>query len=104
MKKMYDNINQFSEDDLALVLPDAGSASLAQIPTAQTITPDYFVQHYHEFLPRYIANGNPTSKIRSHNPANNNLLCKNMKFCKQTSFFCIKTCIFGLFVVSLQAK
>lgn len=26
----------------------------------ETITPDYFVQHYAEFLPRFIANGNPS--------------------------------------------
>lgn len=27
---------------------------------AKAITPDYFVNHYYEFLPRYIANGNPS--------------------------------------------
>ena len=26
----------------------------------ETITPDFFVQHYDEFLPRFIANGNPS--------------------------------------------
>ena len=61
MKKMYDNVNHFSTDEKTLVLPDVASSSLAHIPAAQTITPDYFVQHYHEFLPRYIANGNPSS-------------------------------------------
>ena len=61
MKKMYDNINHFSEGAPAVPsVQKIQPGSLMQMPATQVITADYFVQHYIEFLPRYIANGNPS--------------------------------------------
>lgn len=60
MKNVYDNVNQIPAANSApVVLPQFESA-LAQPVVAAAITPDYFVQHYATFLPRYIAHGNPS--------------------------------------------
>lgn len=61
MKKMFDDINHFSEDaTLPPSVQNTPAGALMQMSSSQVITADYFVQHYSEFLPRYIANGNPS--------------------------------------------
>ena len=36
------------------------ASSLSELVTPELLTPDYYVMHYMEFLPRYIADGRPT--------------------------------------------
>ena len=50
------------------MLPDLATVNsdLAISLEPDTITPDYFVQHYAEFLPRYIAKGNPSADTMKH--------------------------------------
>ena len=43
-----------------LKLPSMDNMAIS-LMDVNTITPDYFVTHYMEFLPRYIAKGNPTA-------------------------------------------
>ena len=60
MKNVNDNINKIpSIESAPAVLPTFQNA-LARPVEAAAITPDYFVQHYATFLPRYIAHGNPS--------------------------------------------
>lgn len=62
MKNVHDTVNHFST-----VLPSLATDrnSLAVPMSAEAVTPDFFVAHYMEFLPRYIANGNPSSNTLS---------------------------------------
>ncbi|HBT79327.1 MAG: tyrosine-type recombinase/integrase [Selenomonas sp.] len=44
------------------IVPRQAGQSLAPALDASAVSPDYFVQHYMDFLPRYIANGSPSAE------------------------------------------
>lgn len=50
----------------ALTIPELSQLRVDAAPTI-TITPDYFVMHFEEFLPKFIANGSPSlDTLRSY--------------------------------------